>query len=102
MAQPHGRDRTQKHIHINSMVANRNHQPYVTLKLGDQATQMDPTEARRIAAWLLEAAEAAEADAFIVQFLSKDMDLGTDYAAAVLATFRKKRGNGWGPQIPTP
>lgn len=89
-------DPGEKHIHINSMVAHRDQQPYVTLKLGDQAGQLTPTRAREIAAGLVEAAEAAEADAFIVRFLAHDMDLGTDYAAAVLQQFRKKRGGGWG------
>lgn len=83
-----------KDIHINSMVANSDRQPYITLKVGDQAIQMEPAQAREIAAWLFEAAEAADSDAFIVQFLEKDMDLGTEYAVKVLAAFRKKRGNG--------
>lgn len=83
----------EKHIHINSMVAHRDAKPYVTLKLGDQVTQLEPGKAREIATWLIEAAEAAESDAFMVQFLAKDMDLGMEYAGRVLALFREQRGN---------
>ena len=80
-----------KQIHINSMVASRDGSPQVTLKLGDQAVQLEPAKARKIALWLLEATEAAESDAFIVRFLEKDMDLGQHYAVAVLQAFRKRR-----------
>lgn len=89
-------------IHINSLVAHRDQQPYVTLKLGDQAAQLTPAKAREIAAWLLEAAEAAESDSFLVRFLAEELDLGTAYAVRVLVAFRRKReaGEGVGDEPP--
>ena len=65
--------------------------PFVDLQIGDRKPiQLDPSEARTVAARLLEAAEAAEQDAFLFEWAATA--LGDDRtAAALLAEFRKWR-----------
>lgn len=53
--------------------------------------QVSPFEARKIALSILEAADAAEGDEFLVTFLQKKVGVGLDGAVAVLRDFREMR-----------
>ena len=66
-------------------------QPFVNLLIGDRKpVQLSPEEARSVARQLTEAAEAAEQDAFLVEWGSEA--LGDERtAAALLMQFRKWR-----------
>ena len=55
------------------------------------AYQMAPDEARNVAHMLVEAAETAEQDAFIVHFAIDEMDASPEIAATLLTKFRKYR-----------
>jgi hypothetical protein len=61
----------EKQLVVNSMVASKDHRPYVTIALGEEAAQLDPADARRYGLWLIEAAESAEVDAFMVKYLQQ-------------------------------
>lgn len=56
-----------------------------------QTMQMSPAQARRIAGQLLEAAEAAESDGFLVGWLGEDKDLGEQQVGSLLISFRAYR-----------
>lgn len=56
---------------------------------------MSPDEARQLALSILQSAEAAEQDAFMMHFLSEN--IGVDKAAVVLTEFRKWRHQEEGP-----
>ncbi len=57
-------------------------------RYGAQAT---PAEARQIAQQIMEAAEAAETDSFIFQFMQTQVGLDVGSAGQVLVDFRKWR-----------
>jgi hypothetical protein len=78
-------------ILVESGVSYPDFRPFVTLRLGDQRGQLDPAEARQHALLILEAADAAESDAFIVQLLEQRVDMRHDQIARVLADFRTFR-----------
>lgn len=84
-AEPAGR------IEIGSMVAFRNRQPYVTLKWGSESGQFTPAEARGHAAEILEASQAAVADAFLWAFLVEKIGADDATAAAAMEAFRGYR-----------
>jgi hypothetical protein len=54
-------------------------------------TQMTPAKAREVAQFINEAAEAAESDAFLYQFLTRQVDSDPGPALQVIAEFRKWR-----------
>jgi hypothetical protein len=54
-------------------------------------TQMTPAKAREVAQFLAEAAEAAESDAFLWQFLTREIATDEERALMVIAQFRKYR-----------
>lgn len=86
----HDRDGTR--VTVSSMVASRTGEPAVMLQVGDRKPlQMGPDEARSIAAQLLECAEAAEQDAFLVAMATRELG-GPQAAAALLAQWRRWRG----------
>jgi hypothetical protein len=58
----------------------------------DKPIQFSPTDARALAQNLLRAAEAAESDAVIVNFLHGELELPMGKVAEVLVMFRKFRG----------
>ena len=74
----------------------RTGEPFVQLVMtkekGDELMgQFTPDEARDHAYAMLAAAEAAEGDAFLTKFLTKDMGLPLEQAARVLVAFREWR-----------
>ena len=66
-------------------------EPFVKLTWGDQHGQLTPTEARRHALGILEAADAADSDSFLWGFLRARVGLDDERAAEVLAEFRAYR-----------
>ena|SRR5579885_1332755 len=80
-------------------------EPFVQLLLGDQIIgQMSPDEARDHARAVTEAAEAAEQDAFLVDFCQNKLGLPFQQAGAMLVAFREYRqaqtGKSQGPRHP--
>lgn len=71
----------------------RTQQPYVQVLIesADFMTQMKPDDARALALNLLQAAEASEADGFLVSFLRKRVGATEGAVASVLEDFRKWR-----------
>lgn len=73
----------------------RTRKPIVKISYGITfETQMSPEEARQFAHSIFEAAEAAETDAFLMEWLEKRIGIDTDEGkVAVLADFRKWHEN---------
>lgn len=59
-----------------SIISGRTFEPLVDLHWGKHHAQLSLEEAREIAMHILEAAEAAESDAFVFQWLTRDI-IGT-------------------------
>ena len=85
-------------VQIGSIVSARDGQPYVQMQMSDGETivtqlrvQMTPYEARQHAYTVLEAADAAESDHFIFNFLKEKIGVAAEQAAPVLAEFREYR-----------
>lgn len=71
---------------------NRNGEPFIQLILGvNVIAQMDLTQAREHALAVLESAEAAEQDAFLVAWVREHMSLEPHVAAGLLQDFRAFR-----------
>lgn len=67
-------------------------EPFVQLIRGTQViAQMDPQQARDHGQAILEAAEAAEQDAFIFDWVVNRVGSGVDQAAGLLQDFRQYR-----------
>ena len=81
-------------VYVSSLYGRNSQQPLVTLGWGDlMPRQMSPDEAREIARMLLEAAEAADQDGFIVDFAQRGLGQTEETAVHMLAAFR-----GWREQ----
>jgi hypothetical protein len=82
-------------LFVESIVSGRTFEPLVQLKWGDKSCQMGLNEAREHALGILEAAEAAESDAFVFKWLTRDIigTAGDDKAnfELVIQEFRKFR-----------
>jgi hypothetical protein len=82
-----------KTIMVESGYGGNTRQPFVEIK--DEwlkaPMQLSPEEARDLALNLLEAAEASEQDAFMFEFVSKDLHAGDQAAANIIGEFRKWR-----------
>lgn len=78
-------------IEIESMVGRQDREPYVLLAWGDEKGRLTPTEARHHARRILEAAEAADQDAFMVSFLVDQVHLDMGQALRTLYEFREWR-----------
>lgn len=85
---------------------NQKGEPFVQLLLGEQIIgQMDPEQARDHARRMLEAAEAAEQDAFLWAWAQEVVGVGPEQAGGLIVGFRKFRaertGKSQGPTRPT-
>ena len=79
---------------VSSGFGHRERAPYVQvlIEAADWMTQMPPAKARELAANLLEAAEAAEGDGFLMTFLGERIGVQDERAlATVLMDFRAYR-----------
>jgi hypothetical protein len=84
---------------------NQKGEPFVQLLLGEKIIgQMDPEQARDHARAILEAAEAAEQDAFLWSWVIEKVGAGPEQAAGMIVDFRKFRatrtGKSQGPTRP--
>jgi len=78
-------------LSIDSLVSGRDRQPYVTLRWGKENGQLTPAEAVEHGRKVIEAAQAAITDAFLINFLIDRVGLSPPRAAAVLQDFRGYR-----------
>ena len=76
-------------IYVETMVASRTLAPAVVLRWNDADCQMTPDEARQHGLKILAAADAAESDAFLVQYFAT-FAVGDDLAQ-ILKEFRAFR-----------
>ncbi|HET8631640.1 MAG TPA: hypothetical protein VFL91_29815 [Thermomicrobiales bacterium] len=83
---------------VGSLVSGRTHEPPVELPIGDRKPeQLPPAKAREIAVMLIEAAEAAEQDAFLFSWAREKLDCDDGQAARLvgeLRAWREKREAG--------
>ncbi len=80
-------------------------EPFVQLLRGDKLIcQMTPEQARDHAQAMIQAAEAAETDAFLFHWMTKVLEMPAQAGAKLLAEFRKYReamtGKSEGPTKP--
>ena len=69
--------------------------PFVQLIRGTEViAQMDVAQAREYGQAIIEAAEAAQTDAFVYQWLIQHVRAGPEQAAGLLADFRRYRERG--------
>lgn len=79
-------------VRVGSIFGMQLRTPIVELFIGDRRPfQISPAEARRIATLLIEAAEAADQDAFMVTFATDQLGLDLPAAARLLGEFRAFR-----------
>lgn len=78
-------------IHVTSLVSHRTGKGMVHLSTARNEAQLTPAEARHLAQSLIEAAEAAEQDAFMVHFFTTVAGFTQSEAAAILMQFRDAR-----------
>lgn len=78
---------------VSTGFGHRTRQPYVQvlIKAADFMTQMAPADARALAINLLQAAEAAEGDAFLISFLRRKVGANDEAVAGILQEFRNWR-----------
>jgi hypothetical protein len=79
-------------VTIQSMYGARTKTPMVIVQIEDRKALMWSTsDARKIAHMLLEAAETAEQDGFIVEHFMEEFELSEEQAALMLRAFRDHR-----------
>ncbi len=85
------------HLSITSGYGHATKEPFVTFSMANPSESANPTiqmtsaEARVQAQYILEAADAAESDGFIVEWLRGNGDLSESQIGALLADFRAFR-----------
>ncbi len=84
-------------FHVSSGFGHRTQAPFVQVlvEAADFMAQMSPGEARGLALNLLQCADAAESDAFLIGFLRAKVGVEDEAVAGVLADFRKWRTGLW-------
>ena len=83
-----------KNILVSSGYGGNTREPFVEIKMDypkDHPLQIHPDEARQLAMNLLQAADAADTDSFLFEFVSKDLNAGDHAGANILMEFRKFR-----------
>lgn len=87
----------ENHLSVASGYGHATKLPFVVLgmanpsEVANPTIQIDTTQARTLAFQILEAADAAESDGFLVEFLQYAGQMGLDQASALLIEFRKWR-----------
>lgn len=86
---------SESEFHVTSGYGHNSREPFVQMQCPNPVVQMSPENARDLALNLLQAAEAAYSDAFLVEFLGA-IESET-VAAGLLIEFRKWREQkqGW-------
>lgn len=80
-----------RRIQVESIVKSRDLEPAVVLNWGEEIGELTPAEARAHALVVIETAEGAEGDAFLMHFLHTRVGLPVEHAAQVLKDFREWR-----------
>lgn len=82
-----------RNILVSSGYGGNTRKPFVMIEADeiDQPIQLSPAEARDMALNLLSCADAAESDAFIVEFTMKELKSDERHARVLLVEFRKFR-----------
>jgi hypothetical protein len=78
-------------IDVTSIVSSRTKEGIVQFKWNAEDGQLTPDEARAHALGIIEAAEAAETDAFLVEFLTTKLKTTFETAIVILRDFRAFR-----------
>jgi hypothetical protein len=81
-------------IKVTSGFGGNTREPFVQVEMDypkDHPLQLHPDEARDLAANLLQAAEAADGDQFMFEFVSKELHAGDNAGANILLEYRKFR-----------
>jgi hypothetical protein len=82
----------EKTLWVTSMYGFKTKEPLVVITMpGGEMLQMRTAEARSHALQVLECADAAESDAFVIEYLQAKVNLTEEAAAVVLGDFRKWR-----------
>ena len=84
-----------KHLVVSPGYGHNTKSPFVQIESAemDHPIQILPEEARAFALNILEAADGAESDAFIVEFFGGEMQQDPQMVAALLVAFRKYRND---------
>ncbi len=82
-----------KFIHVSSGYGHNTHEPFVMVEADvlDTPLQLSPTDARALAFNILSAAEAAENDAFLIEFVKEELNQDDHVAASILVEYREWR-----------
>ena len=80
-------------INITSLVSLLTEEGVVELQWGDEKGQLSLEEARAHGLKILEVAEAAETDAFLVEFFRKRLNVPLEQAVVILQDFRAFRSS---------
>lgn len=80
-----------KSIDVSSLVGLMTGEALVQIKLGSQMAQLSCVEARDLALNILQCAEAAQVDLFLVQFAISTIGVEMQQAAGLLNEFREWR-----------
>jgi hypothetical protein len=78
-------------LSITSIVSARDGKPYVCYSYGDFEAQMTPEEACRHAYYLIEAAQAALCDGFLLEFMRTEIKAPDEHITGLLRDFREFR-----------
>lgn len=82
----------EERVNVSSGYGGNTKRPFVAVQIGDRKPyQWSPDEARRVAALLLECADAAEGDAFLVEWFTEKAGLELPQVGALLRDFRATR-----------
>jgi hypothetical protein len=79
------------HVNVRSIFGQQTQRGLVELTVGDQDLQITPAKAREIAAFLVEAATAAEGDETLMRVLAR-VGMSPQRATHVLLAMRTERG----------
>lgn len=82
---------TTKTINVTSGYGHNTKEPFVEINAPQLRIQMSPENARDLALNLLQAAEAAYSDGFLIEFLTDAIGSDPAQAAMLLGEFRKWR-----------
>lgn len=86
-------------VNVSSGYGANTKRPFVAVQIGDRKPyQWSPDEARRVAALIFECADAAEGDAFIVEWFTEKAGLELAQVGALLRDFRVSREQRREPQ----
>ena len=80
-------------IMVSSGYGGNTHKPFIMIETPelDRPIQMSPQEARDLAANLLQAAEGADSDAFLFEFIKNELNQPERVCADLLIMFRQWR-----------